>query len=183
MVFDLQDLGSEIHELESEFDRDHSIDLEPGLNSLEEQMKEFLDQYRDLLKIDYTGRQQRFYSLSEEQFTKLMALGKELPASFQSSWVQLMGKLHEKDIGEICSNLEPSVARLAEKLGKKIDFKIFGAENKLDAERFQGLMKALVHAINNACDHGIESPYDRLSAEKDETGLVLSVLWSREMEN
>jgi two-component system chemotaxis sensor kinase CheA len=56
---------------------------------------------------------------------------------------------------------------LAERLGKPgVTVMVDAADLRLPAERFSGLFGALVHAVRNAIDHGIELPAARAAAGK-----------------
>ncbi|MBD3795768.1 MAG: chemotaxis protein CheA, partial [Epsilonproteobacteria bacterium] len=61
---------------------------------------------------------------------------------------------------------------LSRTLHKKIDFKIEGGDTKLDKVIIEKIGEPMVHLIRNAIDHGLESPKERISAGKDDTGLV-----------
>ncbi|MFT3698836.1 MAG: ATP-binding protein [Kofleriaceae bacterium] len=61
--------------------------------------------------------------------------------------------------------------QLARRLGKSVDVTIVDNEISVDRDRFSPLWHALVHAIRNAVDHGIED--DRAAAGKPEHGQFL----------
>jgi C4-dicarboxylate-specific signal transduction histidine kinase len=80
------------------------------------------------------------------------------------------------------------VKYLAKKLGKPaLTVHLDGGRVRLDAQRWAPFWSALVHAINNAVDHGIEDPEARralgkapagnlwLAAQSDENEIILSV--------
>jgi two-component system chemotaxis sensor kinase CheA len=54
--------------------------------------------------------------------------------------------------------------------GKKIQFHMEGEETELDRTVVDEIGDPLVHIIRNACDHGVETPEDRVAAGKSETG-------------
>jgi two-component system chemotaxis sensor kinase CheA len=67
----------------------------------------------------------------------------------------------------------PRTAReVAQRLGKRIEVEIRGAELELDRSILDRLSDPLVHLIRNAVDHGIETPDVRVAAGKDETGRI-----------
>jgi two-component system chemotaxis sensor kinase CheA len=55
---------------------------------------------------------------------------------------------------------------------KKLKFVIEGEEIKIDRNLYKFLHAPLVHLINNAIDHGIETPAKRLAQGKTETALL-----------
>ncbi len=58
---------------------------------------------------------------------------------------------------------------LSRSLGKKIKFTIEGKETPVDRDILERLESPLNHILRNACDHGLESPGERLSQGKSET--------------
>jgi two-component system chemotaxis sensor kinase CheA len=61
---------------------------------------------------------------------------------------------------------------LSKKMGKKIDFEMFGEETELDRNMVDMLGDPLVHMVRNSADHGVESCEKRVAAGKSETGHV-----------
>lgn len=65
----------------------------------------------------------------------------------------------------------PRTARsVAEKLGKRVEVEVLGAELELDRAILDRLSEPLLHLVRNAVDHGLEKPADRLAAGKSEVG-------------
>lgn len=64
------------------------------------------------------------------------------------------------------------VRQLARDLKKKINLEIIGAETELDRTVIDEIGDPLVHLLRNAIDHGIETPEERISASKPETGTI-----------
>ena len=61
---------------------------------------------------------------------------------------------------------------LASKLGKKVDFVTHGEATELDKGLVEKITDPLTHLVRNSCDHGVESPTERLAAGKSETGTI-----------
>jgi len=61
---------------------------------------------------------------------------------------------------------------LASKLGKKVDFVTQGEATELDKGLVEKITDPLTHLVRNSCDHGIESPQERIQAGKPETGTI-----------
>jgi two-component system chemotaxis sensor kinase CheA len=73
----------------------------------------------------------------------------------------------------IVFNRFPRMLRdLAQKLGKKVDFVTQGEATELDKGLVEKITDPLTHLVRNSCDHGIESPADRVKAGKSETGTI-----------
>jgi two-component system chemotaxis sensor kinase CheA len=67
----------------------------------------------------------------------------------------------------------PRAAReVAERLGKRVEVVLLGAELELDRSILDRLGDPLVHLLRNAVDHGLESPEARVRANKPETGRI-----------
>ena len=67
----------------------------------------------------------------------------------------------------------PRTAReVAERVGKRIEVELSGAELDLDRSILDRLTEPLLHIVRNAVDHGIESPAERSAAGKDEVGRI-----------
>jgi two-component system, chemotaxis family, sensor kinase CheA len=59
-------------------------------------------------------------------------------------------------------NLYPRMVRdLSKKLGKDVEFVVTGGETRVDKRILEDLKDPLMHILQNAIDHGIESPYER----------------------
>ncbi len=61
---------------------------------------------------------------------------------------------------------------LAAKLGKKVDFVTLGEATELDKGLVEKITDPLTHLVRNSCDHGIETPQERLAKGKPETGTI-----------
>jgi two-component system chemotaxis sensor kinase CheA len=67
----------------------------------------------------------------------------------------------------------PRAAReVAERLGKRVEVVLLGAELELDRSILDRLGDPLVHLLRNAVDHGLESLEARVRANKPETGRI-----------
>lgn len=70
-------------------------------------------------------------------------------------------------------NKFPRMVRdLARELNKKIELTISGEETELDKSIIEEIGDPLVHIIRNSCDHGIESPQERIQKGKSEVGTI-----------
>jgi two-component system, chemotaxis family, sensor kinase CheA len=68
----------------------------------------------------------------------------------------------------------PRMARdLSLKLGKEIDFDIYGSDIEIDRMLIEEINEPLVHLLRNALDHGIEAPDKRVEAGKPRKGKVV----------
>lgn len=72
----------------------------------------------------------------------------------------------------VFSTLERAARDVANTVGKTIHFETSGGEHRLDGHVLGPLREALLHAVRNAVDHGIESPAERTAAGKPARGSV-----------
>jgi two-component system chemotaxis sensor kinase CheA len=72
----------------------------------------------------------------------------------------------------VTDNLPRTARQVAEKLGKRVEVEIIGAELELDRSILDRLGEPLLHLVRNAVDHGLESPADRIAAGKSEVGRI-----------
>jgi len=75
-------------------------------------------------------------------------------------------------IKTLFQKLNRVVRDVAKIQGKHIELRIVGEDIEIDKKLSDTLTEPLVHLIRNACDHGIEMPYERLHNEKSEIGHV-----------
>jgi len=61
---------------------------------------------------------------------------------------------------------------LAAKLGKKVEFVTQGEATELDKGLVEKITDPLTHLVRNSCDHGIETPAERVAKGKPEHGTI-----------
>lgn len=81
-------------------------------------------------------------------------------------------KTRMQPIGNVLTKLHRIVRDLEKELGKKIQLKLSGTETELDKTLLEAIKDPLIHIIRNSCDHGIESPQERLKAGKTDSGTI-----------
>jgi two-component system, chemotaxis family, sensor kinase CheA len=81
-------------------------------------------------------------------------------------------KTRMQPIGNILSKFQRVVRDLSGSLNKKINLNLIGVETELDKSLIEAVKDPLTHIVRNACDHGIETPEDRLSHGKSEQGTI-----------
>lgn len=75
-------------------------------------------------------------------------------------------------IAKVFNKFPRMVRDLSRELAKQIDLEISGEETELDKSIVEEIGDPLVHIIRNSCDHGVESPKERLAAGKPEKGII-----------
>lgn len=81
-------------------------------------------------------------------------------------------KMRMQPINKVFSKLPRLVRDLARETDKKLTLDISGETTELDKSVIDQIGDPLVHIIRNACDHGIESPAERIKAGKPENGTI-----------
>ncbi len=66
----------------------------------------------------------------------------------------------------------PQIHVLGQRFDKLVDLEIEGKNTLVDQILLEQLQTPLTHLLNNAFDHGIESKYDRIAANKPETATI-----------
>jgi two-component system, chemotaxis family, sensor kinase CheA len=61
---------------------------------------------------------------------------------------------------------------LSMELNKKIELKMIGAETELDRQLLEMIKDPLTHMVRNSCDHGLETPEQRIAGGKNPIGTV-----------
>jgi len=75
-------------------------------------------------------------------------------------------------IGKVFNKFPRMIRDLSRELNKKIELVISGEDTELDKSIVEEIGDPLVHIIRNSCDHGVETPEERLAKGKDETGTI-----------
>ncbi|MDG5815072.1 ATP-binding protein [Chitinispirillales bacterium ANBcel5] len=81
-------------------------------------------------------------------------------------------ELRKINLSFFISSLESLVKNTVEKVGKKASI-VVGNDMAIDIEVMRKVHQCLIHMINNALDHGIESPEERAQNGKMESGLLV----------
>lgn len=82
-------------------------------------------------------------------------------------------ELRTAPLVRVTENLPRTARQVAEKLGKRVEVEILGAELELDRSILDRLSEPLLHLVRNAVDHGLETPEDRLAVDKPESGRLV----------
>ena len=75
-------------------------------------------------------------------------------------------------IGKVFNKFPRMIRDLSRELNKKIELVLAGEDTELDKSIVEEIGDPLVHIIRNSCDHGVETPAERLAKGKSETGTI-----------
>jgi two-component system chemotaxis sensor kinase CheA len=82
-------------------------------------------------------------------------------------------KTRMQPIGAIWNKLPRVVRDLATACDKQIGLEWDGADTSLDETIIEAIQDPLIHIVRNSCDHGIETPGERLRAGKPAQGRLM----------
>ncbi|MDR2763317.1 MAG: chemotaxis protein CheW [Planctomycetaceae bacterium] len=77
------------------------------------------------------------------------------------------------EIGETFKLFRRPVRDLARNLKKDIELKLEGEKVLVDKALAERLVEPLLHMLRNAADHGLETPLERIHANKKDKGIIL----------
>lgn len=75
-------------------------------------------------------------------------------------------------VGKVFSRIPRLCRDLARKLDKQISCVTLGDDVEVDKTILECLSDPLIHLVRNACDHGLETPDERVATGKSHTGVV-----------
>jgi two-component system chemotaxis sensor kinase CheA len=115
--------------------------------------------------------------------SQLMQIGKDLNDdalnNLLSDLNSVISQLQEsvlktriQPIETIWLNIPRQVRDLCKELGKKINVEMIGQDTEIDRQVLDVVKDPLMHMINNAIDHGIETSAERVQANKPEEGTL-----------
>ena len=84
-------------------------------------------------------------------------------------------------VSHVFQRYQRLVRDISRRLEKKVTLHMEGEDTKADKNIVEELADPLVHLIRNACDHGLETPQERLDNGKSETGHI--TLSARQLED
>jgi two-component system chemotaxis sensor kinase CheA len=81
-------------------------------------------------------------------------------------------KVRMVKIGKVFNRFPRLVRDLSKETGKEIELVIGGEDTELDKTLIEEINDPLVHLIRNSVDHGVETPEERVKANKPATGKI-----------
>jgi len=108
----------------------------------------------------------------------------EIAKEFKEKMIMKIGRLAEElqntivqvrmiPVKTVFQKFPRMVRDLSLKNNKKIKLVMEGENTELDKTVIEKLNDPLVHIIRNSCDHGIETPEERIKNNKQETGTII----------
>jgi two-component sensor histidine kinase/HPt (histidine-containing phosphotransfer) domain-containing protein len=120
--------------------------------------------------------------ISDKHFAEIEARYHQNPAVIEALH-DLRNHASVVELGELFQNYAPHIHATAKKLGKRAELSIerSGEEIFVHPQAYRDVLRSLIHLFNNALDHGIEPPAERLLKDKDENGKI-KIEYSRRTE-
>lgn len=110
-------------------------------------------------------------ALKNESWTEMAAAVKELTKGLNDLRDTALA-LRLVPLGNTFSRFHRVVREASKSTGKKIGLEIIGGHTELDRVTVEKIVDPLTHIIRNSCDHGIETPEERVASGKPEQGNV-----------
>ncbi len=166
-LYGLEPIAAFIHEIEEK-----RVLSKVDIKAIVQTVEEFITLNGGILGLETHGLEKDTYEVAGDSLQKLESdLQKAGPSRgvllALNSWVR---EVRMVPVRELLGPIEANVERVADALGKHVDFAIEGAELRVDPHRMRLPLKNLIHAVINSIDHGIEYPEER--GDKDPSGQV-----------
>ena len=186
----VNDLGSAVDEVDATLRRLNEqlrrLDIETEAQVLFRQERMAQHEQFDPLEMDrYSHLQQLTRSLMESS-SDLMDLKSTISDKLRDTETLLLqqqrinsslqeGLMRSRMVpfSRLVPRLRRIVRQVSGELGKHVNFELDNVEGEMDRSVLERMVAPLEHMLRNAVDHGIESPQERQSAGKPETGRIL----------
>lgn len=132
---------------------------------------ELLDRMMNLVGELVLVRNQVLQYTKSSEDLEVVNLGQNLDIVTSDLQGEIM-KTRMQPIGNVLNKYQRLVRDISHEFGKKIELKLTGADTELDKTLLEAIKDPLLHAVRNACDHGIETPIERIDKGKSETGRI-----------
>lgn len=156
-----------IHEIEEK-----SV-LETGdIAAIEMEISNFLRDIQSTLNIDLEDAAQKQLTVDREKIVAFLHASQSWNdlAAARKKTESFVQNLISVSVYELMKPVFEDGQRMAQQLGKKIEFELEGGEIMVDPHDVQRLFQDLIHIIRNALDHGIERFQER--RDKRPTGKI-----------
>lgn len=177
-IFGIEVISKRIHEMETNLtnfgDNEESAikEIKSYALELEDLMRNYLVENHAVLQIDFDKDREEEYNFEKSHIDALYGLCSQLTDDIRRKFEVILDLHKLANISTFTSIYQNIIAKLSAKLNKKIELKISGEDLKIDKKSYEQIFENLVHAITNACDHGIEQPDMRADLGKPVTGHI-----------
>ncbi len=171
-VMGLSEIATLIHEIENEYESSSSIAaLYAYADMIDKAFEDFLEKNKKILGIDWHSTDLHV-TFSSHDLEKISDFVRTAEGEGKAEALRILEETKLRTVHSMLSGFDEIAHQLGEKFGKAIEFQLVGGDLKLDPAVYGPLLKSLVHALRNACDHGIEDPEERERLGKAATGII-----------
>lgn len=171
-VMGLEDVAGLVHGLETELDTNPSTAVFGAYaDQIDKSFEDFLEKHRKILQIDWHSSESHV-TLKSSTIEDILTFVRSAKGEGREAIQQVLESTRFRSVHSMLSGFDEIAHKLGERFGKQIEFKLIGGDLKLDPVVYGPLMKSLVHALRNACDHGIEEPEERERLGKPALGVI-----------
>ncbi len=168
-IFHLQELGSEIHHLESQIKEEGRVPSH--FTQLETILGHFLKEHESLIgRFDGSTSLRRV--LEVDQCAEMIRRTGKLAGKSSPLFQSFLAELWLDPVHSAFEKFKESAIVLAERQGKMLEFQITPSDISVHLSCYRELSGAFVHLVRNAVDHGVEDPETRIAQGKRETGTI-----------
>jgi Na+/proline symporter/chemotaxis protein histidine kinase CheA len=149
-----------IARLIGEIEEQPQID-QADLDAIADALREFVGTHAAILGVSFDKKSSPVITLSQEQLEELRAsLRGPVPVEGGSA-ERLVRDIEAVPVRDLLGPIDELVVALAQRLGKKVELELRGAELRVDRSRMAPIIQTLPQMLRNAIDHGLESPAAR----------------------
>lgn len=143
----------------------------------ETKIDKFLESVGEMIILGevFNNLQKRLTSIAGRQHHDLLREFKGANIDFSKQVFQLQAALMDirrVELRNVTAGLSRLVRDAANLLGKKLNLIVIGDTAVVDKSLLDDVNACLVHLVRNACDHGIETPQERIAAGKPPEGTI-----------
>lgn len=154
-IYGLNDVVSQIHKIEEK----PTLDLD-ALHEIENAFRKFLNKHQKVLELAYDGNRDEKFTVKPQHVEELRLIARS-NTDVSSQINRWANRVVCKPARALLGPIEELVCRLAERLGKEVDFALIGEDVLVDTELMRPVMRTLAHMIRNSLDHGLETRDER----------------------
>ncbi len=186
-IFGAKSLSHEVHGVEMEIRKSETKVTEAAPLKAEKLSGGIFETHMRHLKEQFSLWKQREMQLfvqlgifEEEkiEFSKrrLAELEQDFVGDNLESFKRILNKLTESEFGEQLKDYSFHVSQVAGKLAKQVSLQVKREGDLIFSapETFREVVRSLVHLFNNAVDHGIEIPEERVAVGKPASGSIVA---------